>query len=267
MKTKASPETIMSLAGRTATKIQSFSPKHDDVQNIIKNSDHPYWKAIESIFGKQPMPTVVADVAAPFEFSCAFDAKDTNLDEIIPMTEHFAKKILGVTVNLCKEFALPAKLPWKNVLLAFDHGLNNRQAVEKSLGEQKFKVYEESNVMEYARSEASSKPTLHIIENSIRPRGDTMGKSPDQLNADSRPYLELRGYALAFGLRYFASKDYLDPETWTWFPTNRLPGGEVACGFWGPGPGFRGVRFCWSGPGGSLPDVGARLAMPVSLKT
>ncbi len=264
---KASPETIMALAGRTATKIQSFNPEHGDVQNIIGNSDHPYWKAIESVFVEQSTPQVVTSPVPVFEFPRTFKAKQTNLDEIIPVTERFAKKFLGVTANLREMFDFPAELPWKDVLLAFDPGLDNRQVVEKSLKSQKLSVYEESNVMEYKRSEVFSRPTLQIIENSIRPTEGTCGQSPNQLNADGRPYLELRGYALAFGLCYFAFKDYLDPETWTWFPKNHLPGGGVAYGGWGPFPYFPRVLFGWNGSDVSDPDLGARLAMPVRLKT
>lgn len=218
--------------------------------------------------GNQTVPAAVEPaVPTPFEFPRRFKAKDTNLDEIIPVTEHFAKKILGVKVNLREQFDFPAELPWKDVLLVFDPGINNREAVEKSLQGQKLKVYEESNVMEYSRSEASDRSMLQIIENSIRPTEDTMGKTPNQLNADGRPYLELRGYALVFGLKYFASKDYLDPQTWTWFPKNRLPGGGVAGGGWAPNLDFRGVWFHWRGPGSSGPRIGARLAMSVKLKT
>jgi hypothetical protein len=256
----------MSLAGRTATKIQSYSPEHDVIQSIIGNSNHPYWKAIEGIFNPSPQVTELQPTPR-FQFECPFKAVETNLDEIIPVTEHWAKKVLGVTVNLRKQYDIPAQLPWKSVLLLFDPKLNNRQAVQKSLKDQKLSVYEESNVMEYSGSEASSQPTLQILENSITPTQDTMGLSPDQLDADGRPYLALRGYALAFSLRHFGFKDYLDPSTWTWFPKNRLPRGRVAFGDWGPDPYFHGVEFRWSGSGGSGPSLGARLAMPVSPKS
>ena len=265
MKTNlASPETIMSLAGRTATKIQSFNPEHDAVQSIIGDGNHPYWKAIEGIF--RPPAPVVQLVPPRFQFECPFEATETNLDEIIPVTEHWAKKFLGVTVNLREQFDFPAKFPWKSVLLVLDPRLNNRQAVKKSLKGQKLGVYEESNVMEYSGSEASSQSTLHIIENSLSPTRDTMGRTPDQLKADGRPYLGLRGYALAFGVHHFHSKNHLDPNTWTWFPDNRLPSGEVACGYWSPLPSFRKVKFYWYWPDDSFGEFGARLAMPVSPK-
>ena len=114
------------------------------------------------------------------------------------------------------------------------------------------------------------KPTFKIIANSITPDADTLGdkaKFPDQLVADGRNYLRLRGYALAFGQRHFLHGDYLDPKTWTWFPKDRLPSGKVAFGCWFPGPDDRKVGFCWFRSGSCDPDYGARLAIPVSLKT
>lgn len=249
---------------------------HEIKRQIRQQNGYPYdpeklsrhlQKAIEGQFLEEPKQVVEIQPAPRFQFECPFSAADTNLDEIIPITEVWAKKILGVTVNLRKQFDIPAELPWKSVLLVFDPGLNNREAVEKSLKGQKLSVYEKSNVMEYGGSEASSQPTLHIIENSITPTQDTMGMTPNQLSADNRPYLTLLGYGVAFGLRYFGFKDYLDPSTWTWFPANRLPGGEVAFGGWDPFPGFRRVEFRWFGPGSSYSNIGARLAMPVSPKS
>ena len=198
-----------------------------------------------------------------------FKAEETNLASAIAEAEHFNNKVLGVKVDIRKMFDLPTELPWKNVLVIYDPGLNNRQAVEKALQGQKLTVYEESNVMEYSGSQANSRPTLRIIENSLRPTADTLGslaKSPDQLNADGRNYLDLRGYALAFSLRYFISKDKLDPETWTWFTKNRLPGGRVARGDWHPALLYREVRFSWSSAGRVTAYGGARLAIDVPLK-
>ena len=201
-----------------------------------------------------------------------FKVENTNLSEAIANCERFSKEILGITVDLREQFNMPTELPRENVLVIYDPGLNNREAVEKALKSQKKikKVYEETDVMNYDGSRANGKPTLQIIANSITPEADTLGdnaKSPDQLVADGRNYLRLRGYALAFGQRHFLHGDYLDPKTWTWFPKDRLPSGKVAFGCWFPGPDDRKVGFCWFRSGSCDPDYGARLAIPVSLKT
>ena len=218
---------------------------------------------------KEERASLTVTTPTSFEFPRLFKVAETNLNHMVHITERFAKEVLGVSVNLCEQFDFPVELPWKDVLLVYDPGLNNREAVAKSLRGQKLKVYDEGdNLMNYYGSAALGQPTLRIIENSIRPTEDTLGslaKSPDGLNADGRPYLDLRGYALAFGLRYFAFKDYLDPQTWTWFPRNRLPAGGVAYGSWNPGVNYRWVKFDWRRSGYVLPSFGARLAISLKL--
>jgi len=188
-----------------------------------------------------------------------------NLDWWLAKTEEFSKKHLGVEINLRERFAIPAELPWVSVIPVFDLGnLTNRDAVKKALKGLKLDVYEEVDVMKYAGSEASKEPTLHFIENSVRPDKDSMNLSPDDLRATGNNYLRLRGYALALAVYHFATGEYLDPETFTWFPEDRLPDGRVAFGFWRPSD--HRVRFSWSRPDARGSDGGARVAMPVSLK-
>jgi len=195
-----------------------------------------------------------------------FKASDTDLDYWLDQTQKFTKKHLGVEVNLRERFAIPAELPWKSVLPVFDPGnLDNRGMVEKALKGLGLNVYEETDVMNYASSAMSGAPTLHLIENSIIPNADTMGKSPNDLRETKKLYLRLRGYGLAFALCFSAKKVWLDSQTWTWFPEDRLSDGDVANGYWDPG--YRKVGFDWSDPGDRRSSSGARVAMPVSLKT
>ena len=119
--------------------------------------------------------------------------------------------------------------------------------------------------MKYSGSSASDEPMLHLIENSERSDPDTIGMSPNQLRDTSKCWLNLQDYALAFGLYYFVKKRYLDPSTFTWLPENRLPGGEVAYGFWLPDN--RVVKFSWWDADFEGGDGGARLAINCSLKS
>jgi hypothetical protein len=194
-----------------------------------------------------------------------FKVADTDLDYWLDQMQKFAKKHLGVEIDLRARFDIPAELPWKSVIPVFDPGnLDNRGMVKQALKGLGLAVYEETDVMKYDGSEASSGPTLHFIENSIRPNADTMGKSPNDLRKTGKSYLRLRGYGLAFAVRFFAKKDWLDPETFTWFPEDRLSDGGVALGRWRPD--YRRVRFRWYYPGSRCSFGGARVAMPVSLK-
>lgn len=170
-------------------------------------------------------------------------------------------------MDLRKQFVIPESLPWKKVLVVFDPGsLTNRAAIEKVLKGLKLTVWEETDVMNYSCSEAFTAPTLHIIALSPTPDKDTMGLSPNDLQKTGKSYLGLRGYALAFALHHSMTGEYLDPkETFTWFPEDRLSGGEVAGGYWFPDD--RRVRFSWSGADYRHAFSGARVAMSVSLRS
>jgi hypothetical protein len=180
--------------------------------------------------------------------------------------QEFTKKYFGMEIDLRKRFAIPAELPWNSIIPVFDPGgITNRDAI-KILKKLKLTIWEEVDVMDYSGSEAKNGPSLHFIQNSVRPDEDTLGNqcmSPDQLVATNKNWLNLRGYALAFGLYYFITQEYLDPQTFTWFPNNRLASGRVAGGLWLPDNCK--VRFRWGNPGSRYGGRGARLAMPVSL--
>lgn len=163
-----------------------------------------------------------------------FKTADTDLDKWLTAAEKLAKEYFGGTVDLRKMFVIPETLPWRSAIPIFGPGnLTNRDTLEflKKLG---LNSWEETDVMRYSGSEASGAPTLHLIQNSIRPDEDTMGQSPDQLVATNNNWLDLRGYGLGFGLHHKVTKKYLDPKTFTWFPNNRLPDGRVADGDWNP---------------------------------
>ena len=183
----------------------------------------------------------------------------TNLFEAIAQTEKFAKEILGVEVNLRQRFVLPVTIPWQKVIPIFDPGLTNREMVDKGLKGQGIDTYEEVDVMGYYGAQSKGRPTLCLINDSDRPDQDTMGLSPDQLLATGKSYLGLRGYGLVQALRKFSERDFIDLETLTWFPEDRLPGGYVARGFWYPDR--RQVEFYWSFPGYRHSHCGGRVVI------
>ncbi len=219
--------------------------------------------SVEASFSNEATPAdvnaVINKAAAEFDLS-----SERNLDWWLAKTQEFAKKHLGVDINLRERFAIPAELPWKSVIPVFDPGsLTNRAVVEQALKALGLTVYEETDVMKYSGSEAINAPTLHFIENSVRPNSDTMNMSPNQLRKTGKSYLSLHGYGLAFAVYYFATDKHLDPETFTWFPEDRFPDDLVALGYWGPGN--RVVGFSRGRSGLRYPSGGARVAMSVPL--
>jgi hypothetical protein len=188
----------------------------------------------------------------------------TDLNFWLNKCQEFAKKYLGVEINLRERFVIPAELPWKSVIPVFDWGITNREAVQKALKDFGLTVWEEVDVMKYSGSSANGQPSLYLIQNSIQPDSDTMmNMSPDQLVATKKNWLDLRGYALAFGVYHFATGEYLDPETITLFPNTRLAPGQVAFGHWRPDS--LKVRFSWRRSAGQDGDSGARLTISVPL--
>lgn len=148
-------------------------------------------------------------------------------------------------------------------------GATNRMAVEWKLKMGENRPYEEVDVMKYSGSKGSKKPTLCLINRSTSPDEDTLGenaKSPDQLIAiKDKLWLNLFGWCDVDTLHTAITGKHLDPETWTWFPNDRLPGGGVACGRWGSDR-LR-VYLGWSYADGCGPGCGVRAAILVPLTT
>ncbi|MEI6346280.1 MAG: hypothetical protein WCO79_03570 [bacterium] len=198
----------------------------------------------------------------------AFALASTNALEALKKAEDFAEKFFGTRPDLRKQFVMPATLPWEKVIVVYDPGdLDNGAALEKTLkAEPKLAdIYEEVGVMKYSGSKATGTPTLRFIERSEKPTADTMNLSADEMVATKRTFLDLRGYAIAFGTYHHSTKRFLDSETWTRFPHNRLPDGGVAGGGWDPGRSQ--VRFYWYRPAARDSGIGAREAVDCVLAT
>ena len=253
---KAVPNFVGSL---TEQEISYYESHLDEIPNALRRG---------FVIPVNKSVTVTSPPSAPMILnppSTLFKTSDTDLGWWIEKEEQFATKHLGITIDLRKRFDIPEKVPWKSVMPVFDAGgFNNRRMVEIALKGPGHAVYEEADVMKYSGSEAYAQPTLHLIENSLTPTVSTMRKLPNDLRATGESYLRLRGYGFAFALRHFAKSDFLDPKTFTWFPEDRLPDGDVARGGWYSGD--RKVRFGWNYPDDWDPCGGARVAMPVFLK-
>lgn len=195
-----------------------------------------------------------------------------NAEVHIKAMEDYTKKAFGLEVHLAKIFnlslipSLLTTVSWTSVLPVFIPKVNNRQAVDSLItgGFKNFKkkAYEVEDVMKYKESEASE-PRLLLIESSPRPNTDTMGVSPRNLVKTGKLWLPLKGYAIAQGLYHQMTREYLDPETWTWFPSETLSDGQTALGRWLPDYGN--VGFGRRGSDGEYGYYGARLAIPVPL--
>jgi hypothetical protein len=123
--------------------------------------------------------------------------------------------------------------------------------------------------MKYTNSKGLTDHELHLINRSVKPDADTLGdnaKTPDQLlKIENKLWLGLYGWCDADTLHHAITGEHLDPDTWTWFPNDRLPGRGVAGGGWDPSN--RRVCFSWCYAGSCRSNNGARAAKKVPLKS
>lgn len=194
-----------------------------------------------------------------------------TLADWLKAREELHKFFTGEQVVLRDRFSLTEEeLASTNLMPAFrPAGATNRMAVEWKLKVGENKPYEEVDVMRYTNSQGPKQPELYLINRSIKPDADTLGdnaKTPDQLvTIKGNLWLNLFGWCDADTLHHAITGGHLDPETWTWFPNDRLPGGGVAGGCWD----LDGALVClyWLRAGYCDPRGGARAAKKVPLKT
>ena len=184
--------------------------------------------------------------------------------------EELFKFQTGLVVNLCNMFAVSNKLLIRTDIMPIFRpaGATNRTAVRWMTEAGMSIPYEEVSVTEYSNSGGggSKVPELYYINRSVQPDKDTLGdnaKSPDALVALAKVWCGLYGYGDAATLHFLVTGKLLDPETWTWFPNDRLPYGYVAYGSSNSGR----VRFNWDYRGNQYSNFGARATIPVPFKT
>ncbi|MDP2593531.1 MAG: hypothetical protein Q8P52_02695 [bacterium] len=196
-----------------------------------------------------------------------------TLAEWLKAREEMHRFLIGETLVLTDIFALTDdELASTTLMPAFrPAGATNQTAVDwmRRMGTTVFVEDEnKGGVMRHKNSKGPSKPELYLINRSIRPDEDTLGdnaKSPDELvKIQNKLWLDLFGWCDADTLHHAVMAEHLDPETWTWFPNERLPGGSVASGRWRPG--YRRVRLGWRYSGYRYPRCGARSARKVPLR-
>lgn len=213
------------------------------------------------VLSKKGKETPVIKVVSP----PTFKTTNTDLNWWLDKAEAFAKKHLRLKLGLRQQFTIPTELPWSSAIPIFDPGTHDNRGMIHLLKKLGHDPLEQKDVMRYSGAQKFGVPTLHLIENSIQPNADTMGLSPDQLRATGKQFLRLRGYGLAMALYRFAKAEYLDPQTWTWFPEDRiLAESIVAKGGWDVIN--RQIEFDWEVPSYQKnPNLGARLAISVPL--
>jgi len=212
------------------------------------------------------LPSAITPSSTPVPLM-GYPIAETDCKQWLVHVEDFAEKYFGKRIELMESFDLPTHLPWKRVLPIYDPGLTDREMIDKALKARDVAVYEETDVMKFTGARSSG-PRLGFIERTLRPTEATIGLPPKFLKnwyagRQTKP-LDRRAYGIATSLLHGVEKQFLDPETFTWFPENTLPpDGRVAYGYWSDDE----VRFYWGDPGDEDDYGGSREAIWVPLKT
>lgn len=218
-------------------------------------------KVCPALKGTFVLPGAIPLPVAPVETQ-GYPIEETDCLAWLGHLEWFAKEHFATEIVLRDKFPIPVRLPWKQVLPIFDPGFTNREMVDK-LKAQELSVYESVDVMRYAGSGAFNAPRLYLVERSLTPTAATMGLPPKFARhwfaGRQTVPLNLRGYGIGTSLWHKVESQFLDPQTWTWFPENTLPDGRIACGRCDPARGE--VKFCYDDASDEHGNCGFREAI------
>ncbi len=259
MTNSVTPEQRFELGKHLAERLGRIDADKDEVQNAIESGSHPFWSEVDKHFA--PKQSVVAE---PVIMVPNLRQTGPTLADWLKAREELHKFFTGESIVLRDVFAFSDEQLVRTDLIPVFRpvGATNRMAInwKKKLEVQ---VYEEVDVMKFKNSAGPKTPEMYLINRSVKPDRDTLGKnakSPDQLIVvPNKIWLGLYGWADADTLHFAVTGDHFDPETVTWFPNDRLPGGRVARGSWG---GTR-VCFLWRYRDSCYSYYGARVAVPV----
>ncbi|HEY4503834.1 MAG TPA: hypothetical protein VJJ28_01875, partial [Candidatus Paceibacterota bacterium] len=134
---------MFSLVARTATKINSLNLEQDVLDNVMQNSEHAYWKAIESVFRPPIAPSLEVELIQP--------VTTTSLDQWRSGMVKLYQNHMGLDITPeLEKFQWPSELPQGfNWSVFRPQGLTAKMALDK-LCKPQFKVVEYINLNDYS---------------------------------------------------------------------------------------------------------------------
>jgi len=211
----ATPEQILSLSARTATKIGTFAPTTEMVDAINKDSTHPYWTALESVFNP-PAPT--GDYGL-------------TLQEWV----HFYKKFFGLTLDL-SGVKIPEKVAGFDRLIVVAHALTPNKVfsiIKKHFDAWRYTDDLDRDVPHNDRNPKSG--TYAVWVRDVVEADEEM----KNLSYDDCAEKQIKGITLlerlVLELKYFSETGkHLDIENWTLCSGSRSADGYVPSAHWNP---------------------------------
>ena len=239
---KATPESILSLAARTATRIGTFGLEQGAIDGPMQNPDHPYWQAIEQTLATKAPPNWQA-----IEQTLATKAPPMSETEIVIAQLEDWKKFYKNNFNLDADFSgmeIPGKKKGFDRLIVVAQGLTLNQVFDAC--RKHFPCYRYTDDLDTAVPTNDRTPTVaYAIWVRERVEAD---KEHKNRSADDLKDAEVTGITLLermlFELKYFLETGkHLDIENVTLCAGSRCSGGDVPYACWDDG-GFYIGWYC-----------------------
>ncbi len=206
---KANPDSVFSLAGKTANKINSLDVPQEMIDEVNKNSNHPYWSAIEGIFAPKTEVKVKADPFAEWR------------EGIINLYMKYMKHDIRPDL---KKFWFPKNPPANfNWCVYRPEGMTTRIALDR-LCKPQFKVVECIKVDEYPLERKSDASHLVLCRETIEPDAEWLGQSGDDMANISTSFLDLCDRVILEAIYFSIKKKHLDIKGDTRCPRSRWRG-------------------------------------------
>jgi len=142
-------------------------------------------------------------------------------------------------------------------------GLTARKAIDL-LCKPQFKVEEHINVADYSLERDSNESHLVLCRETVEPDAEWHGKSANDMQATTTPFLDLCDRAVLEAIYYFVHKKHLDIKGVTRCPRSRCGDGAAYAGW---NPRYRGFDVDAGAGDLPYPDFGGREAMVLPRKS
>ncbi len=251
--TKANPDSVFGLGARTATKVNSYHPSQQLVDEVIQNPQHRYWVMVEEIFGpkpQQPDPAQAQIIKIPPTITNQWR------DGVIKLYKDFMQ--MDIQAELDKfEWLMDRCRTDFNWFIFRPQGLTTQIALDK-LCKPQFTVQEYIDVSKYSLERQPDQSHLVLCRETIEPDEEWLNHSSDDMSTTSTPFLDICDRIVLEATYFLVFKKHLDIKGFTRCPRSRS-GRRVADAAWRPNDSK--FRVFDSLPDNRNPDNGGREAI------
>ncbi|MES2087677.1 MAG: hypothetical protein V4467_01645 [Patescibacteria group bacterium] len=157
-----------------------------------------------------------------------FAIEDTDCHKWFSHMARVDLKYFGPQLDVQKKFKLPARLPWKEVLVIYDPGLTVWETLEKARYFPGVNIRVSDEAQEHiGENDRPNGSKLYIVQRDLCPTAGTMGLPAKYalhwLAGRQTVPLPLSAYVIGCCFLNWVTAEVFDQETTTVFPKNLLP--------------------------------------------